>query len=133
MTLSDNIRKEIRKAGIKQVDVCRACGLSPSRLSNYLSGSREPDFETLGDICDFLGVSMDSLRTDTPEITPHDKALSILNSGLAVSLLTVTCTETEASARIYLSSEIAHMAVIAEAPAKLKEVTHEDTERCAVG
>jgi transcriptional regulator with XRE-family HTH domain len=57
--LGDKIRKLIKRKGIKQVDVCRAVGLSPSRLSNYLSGSREPDLETLSRIARFLEVKLD--------------------------------------------------------------------------
>jgi len=57
--LGDKIRKLIKRKGIKQVDVCRAVGLSPSRLSNYLSGSREPDLETLSRIAKFLEVKLD--------------------------------------------------------------------------
>jgi len=57
--LGNKIRKLIKRKGIKQVDVCRAVGLSPSRLSNYLSGSREPDLETLSRIARFLEVKLD--------------------------------------------------------------------------
>lgn len=57
--LGKKIRKLIKRKGIKQVDVCRAVGLSPSRLSNYLSGSREPDLETLSRIARFLEVKLD--------------------------------------------------------------------------
>jgi len=57
--LGNKIRKLIKRKGLKQVDVCRAVGLSPSRLSNYLSGSREPDLETLSRIARFLEVKLD--------------------------------------------------------------------------
>lgn len=57
--LGNKIRKLIKRKGIKQIDVCRAVGLSPSRLSNYLSGSREPDLETLSRIARFLEVKLD--------------------------------------------------------------------------
>lgn len=57
--LGNKIRKLIKKKGIKQIDVCRAVGLSPSRLSNYLSGSREPDLETLSRLARFLEVKLD--------------------------------------------------------------------------
>lgn len=57
--LGNKIRKLIKRKGIKQIDVCRAVGLSPSRLSNYLSGSREPDLETLSRLARFLEVKLD--------------------------------------------------------------------------
>ncbi|WP_022852064.1 helix-turn-helix transcriptional regulator [Limisalsivibrio acetivorans] len=57
--IGEKLRRLIKRKGIKQVDVCRAVGLSPSRLSNYLSGSREPDLETLSKIARFLEVKLD--------------------------------------------------------------------------
>jgi transcriptional regulator with XRE-family HTH domain len=57
--IGEKLRRLIKRKGIKQVEVCRAVGLSPSRLSNYLSGSREPDLETLSKIARFLEVKLD--------------------------------------------------------------------------
>lgn len=57
--IGEKLRRLIKRKGIKQVEVCRAVGLSPSRLSNYLSGSREPDLETLSRIARFLEVKLD--------------------------------------------------------------------------
>ena len=57
--IGERLRRLIKKRGLKQVEVCRAVGLSPSRLSNYLSGSREPDLETLSKIARFLDVRLD--------------------------------------------------------------------------
>lgn len=57
--IGEKLRRLIKRKGIKQVEVCRAVGLSPSRLSNYLSGSREPDLETLSKIARFLDVKLD--------------------------------------------------------------------------
>lgn len=59
MMIGERLRKLIKRRGFKQVEVCRAVGLSPSRLSNYLSGSREPDLETLSRIAKFLNVKLD--------------------------------------------------------------------------
>lgn len=57
--IGEKLRRLIKRKGIKQVEVCRAVGLSPSRLSNYLSGSREPDLETLSKVARFLDVKLD--------------------------------------------------------------------------
>ena len=87
--LGKKIRKLIKDTGAKQIDVCRAVGLSPSRLSNYLSGSREPDFETLGKICDFLGVRMDDLRKDDNAPDPITEALDVLSRSTKSPVLII--------------------------------------------
>ena len=48
---------------MKQIDVCKALGLSPSRLSNYLSGNRMPSIEILSNFSAYLGVSLDYFNT----------------------------------------------------------------------
>lgn len=63
------IRALIKKNGIKQVEVCRAIGLSPSRLSNYLSNSREPDIDTLSKIARFLKVRLCAFDTTVDVLT----------------------------------------------------------------
>lgn len=80
-TLGQKIRGYIREAGIKQIYVCKALNLSPSRLSNYLSDSREPDFETLGKICDLLGIKVDDLRKDKPETDYIGEAITALTES----------------------------------------------------
>jgi len=57
--IGERMRRLIKRRGLKQIEVCRAVSLSPSRLSNYLSGSREPDLETLSRIARFLDVKID--------------------------------------------------------------------------
>jgi transcriptional regulator with XRE-family HTH domain len=52
--LGIRLRTAIKHKGVKQIEVCKAVGLSPSRLSNYLSGSREPDFNTLCRVAAYL-------------------------------------------------------------------------------
>lgn len=42
----------------RQIDLAKHLGISPSRLSNYLSDKREPDFEMLSEMAYFLGVDM---------------------------------------------------------------------------
>ena len=76
--LGERIRKVIKDAGIKQIDVCRAIGISPSRFSNYLSDSREPNFETLCKICDCLNINLDDLRS--VQKNPLYEALDILSA-----------------------------------------------------
>ncbi len=62
-TTSERMRALIKEKGMKQIDVCKALGLSPSRLSNYLSGNRMPSIEILSNFSAYLGVSLDYFNT----------------------------------------------------------------------
>lgn len=62
-TTSERMRTLIKEKGMKQIDVCKALGLSPSRLSNYLSGNRMPSIEILSNFSAYLGVSLDYFNT----------------------------------------------------------------------
>lgn len=62
-TTSERMRTLIKEKGMKQIDVCKAVGLSPSRLSNYLSGNRMPSIEILSNFSAYLGVSLDYFNT----------------------------------------------------------------------
>lgn len=61
--------KELRdKKGLQQRDLANTLGMAPSTLSQYETGKRKPDIDTLEKIADFFGVSIDYLvgRTDEP-------------------------------------------------------------------
>lgn len=62
-TTSEKMRTLIKEKGMKQIDVCKALGLSPSRLSNYLSGNRMPSIEILSNFSAYLGVSLEYFNT----------------------------------------------------------------------
>lgn len=42
----------------KQIDLAKFLGISPSRLSNYLSDKREPDIDMLSEMAKYLGVDL---------------------------------------------------------------------------
>lgn len=48
----------IKSTKRKQIDLANYLGISPSRLSNYLSDKREPDFEMLAQMAWYLGVDL---------------------------------------------------------------------------
>ena len=43
----------LKQTGKRQIDLARHLGISASRLSNYLSDKREPDFQMLSEISYF--------------------------------------------------------------------------------
>ena len=60
MTYLRTIRE---KKGYKQNDVAKALGLSKQVYSNYELGKRQPDYELLLKIAEFLDTSVDMLLT----------------------------------------------------------------------
>lgn len=68
---TDRLRclREIR--GLTQKEAAKRMGISRTTYSNYESGNREPDIDTLVKIADFYEVSIDFLvgRTDNPNMT----------------------------------------------------------------
>jgi repressor LexA len=49
-------------AGLSQVELAEKLGLSPSTISMYEVGKRQPDFETEEAIADFFNVDLNTLR-----------------------------------------------------------------------
>ena len=67
--------KELRlKAGLTQDQLSENLGISRSTIGMYESGSREPDYKTLGAIADFFNVDTDYLlgRTSANTILPNN-------------------------------------------------------------
>ena len=56
--IGKKLKELLYESGKRQVDLARHLGISPSRLSNYLSDKREPDFEMLTEMAYFLGVDL---------------------------------------------------------------------------
>jgi len=50
-----------QERGMSQADLAKALGISRSAVGMYEQGRREPDFETIGSISDYFGVSFDWL------------------------------------------------------------------------
>ncbi len=46
---------------VRQKDVCAALGIYSSTMSQYVTGQREPDINTLIKLADYFGVSVDYL------------------------------------------------------------------------
>lgn len=63
---SELIGKEIKRLltnnQIKQITFAKAMNISPSRLSNYLSGKREPDLKLLMKMAYALGTDLNHFR-----------------------------------------------------------------------
>lgn len=56
-TTADRLREAMGAAGMKQLDLAKATGLSHSTISRYLSGQMEPKQKAISQLAVVLGVS----------------------------------------------------------------------------
>lgn len=61
---SNNLRKIRESKRLTQTEVAISLGIGKSTYSQYESGKREPNLDTLKAIADLLGVSVDVLLSD---------------------------------------------------------------------
>ncbi|MDR2869534.1 MAG: helix-turn-helix transcriptional regulator [Deferribacteraceae bacterium] len=71
--IGKKLKELIKKRNIKQIVLAKHVGISPSRLSNYLSDKREPDLDMLAKMAKFLGKDLNffsDVEFDTPPLKP---------------------------------------------------------------
>ena len=61
MKFGDILRNLINDREITQRQLAADLNIAPSTLGNYIQDSREPDFQTLKDIANYLNVTVDYL------------------------------------------------------------------------
>ena len=68
--MQNNLRKLRKEKGLSQIAVQMQTGIEQALISKYENGERVPPTETLMQLADFDGVSMDYImgRTDRKEI-----------------------------------------------------------------
>ena len=68
--MQNNLRKLRKEKGLSQIAVQMQTGIEQALISKYENGERVPSTETLMQLADFYGVSMDYImgRTDRKEI-----------------------------------------------------------------
>lgn len=68
--MQNNLRKLRKEKGLSQIAVQMQTGIEQAFISKYENGERVPPTETLMQLADFYGVSMDYImgRTDHKEI-----------------------------------------------------------------
>ena len=81
--LGEKIRQKIRSAGMKQAEFAKKLEISPSRLSNYITGARLPDIFVLRRIAEELGLTVDFLcGNDTDRCYPKKYTLTVFEGGM---------------------------------------------------
>lgn len=68
--MQNNLRKLRKEKGLSQIAMQMQTGIEQALISKYENGERVPPTETLMQLADFYGVSMDYImgRTDRKEI-----------------------------------------------------------------
>lgn len=64
----------IQETGTRQADLADYLGMSRAAVSQYISGKREPDVETLTKIAQYFNVSLDYLVGRVDDETPQSRA-----------------------------------------------------------
>ncbi len=61
MALYKNLKRARLRMGQSQLEVAKNIGISNTALSNYETGYRQPDLETLKDLAKYYDISIDEL------------------------------------------------------------------------
>ncbi|MDY3973976.1 MAG: helix-turn-helix transcriptional regulator [Veillonella caviae] len=86
MALYKNLKRARVRTGKSQLEVAASIGISNAALSNYETGYREPDLETLKQLALYYGVSLDELAEVDSTISPIiDLWAAIKNKEVAFS------------------------------------------------
>lgn len=60
-TFCENLNLLIKERGVMQKDVCRATGITPTTLTCYTKGIRNPSLDTVYKLAKYFNVSIDDL------------------------------------------------------------------------
>lgn len=72
--IGKTLRQRAREFGWSDAEVARRVGIQPRRYSNYVNDEREPDFETLLEICRVLDLAPNALfGFQPPELSAGEK------------------------------------------------------------
>ena len=74
MEFKDMLKYYRQNMGLSQRELAARLKLSPSTISMYEVGNREPDFETEEKIADFFNVDLNTLRGKDTEADPAPAA-----------------------------------------------------------
>lgn len=89
MALYKNLKRARMRTGKSQLEVAASIGISNAALSNYETGYREPDLETLKQLALYYGVSLDELAEVDSTISPViDLWAAIKNKEVAFNMNT---------------------------------------------
>ena len=76
------LREVLGDRGVMQKELAAELDLPQQTMSNYVTGKRQADYETLVEICDVLGITMDYLfgRSSSPTAAVSDQDAALLQA-----------------------------------------------------
>jgi transcriptional regulator with XRE-family HTH domain len=77
MGYTDKLQKLCALRGLDQSELASKVGLSKSSISRILSGAQEPKLRLAYDLAKALGVTLDYLVDDSPEVGPTDQLVMV--------------------------------------------------------
>lgn len=84
MGYTDKLQKLCALRGLDQSELASKVNLSKSSISRILSGAQEPKLRLAYDLAKALGVTLDYLVDDSPEIGPTDQLVMVTHDELAI-------------------------------------------------
>lgn len=84
MGYTDKLQKLCALRGLDQSSLAKKVGLSRSSISRILNGAQEPKLGLAYDLARVLGVSLDYLVDDNPEVELNDQLVMLSESELTI-------------------------------------------------
>jgi transcriptional regulator with XRE-family HTH domain len=84
MGYTDKLQKLCALRGLDQSELANRVSLSKSSISRILSGAQEPKLRLAYDLANALGVTLDYLVGDSPELGPTDRLVMVTEEELTI-------------------------------------------------
>ena len=84
MGYTDKLQKLCALRGLDQSALAQKVNLSKSSISRILSGAQEPKLRLAFDLAKALGVTLDYLVDDSPEVGPSDQLIMLSEDEVAI-------------------------------------------------
>lgn len=84
MGYTEKLHRLCALRGLDQSQLALKVGLSKSSISRILSGAQEPKLRLAYDLAKALGVTLDYLVDDSPEVSPTDQLVMISEEEMTI-------------------------------------------------
>ena len=84
MGYPDKLQRLCALRGLDQSGLASKVGLSKSSISRILSGRQEPKLRLAFDLAKALGVTLDHLVSDSPEVGPTDQLVMVTEDEMTI-------------------------------------------------
>src|SRR3954452_16923480 len=84
MGYAEKLQRLCALRGLDQSTLAVRVGLSKSSISRILSGSQEPKLRLAYDLAKALGVTLDYLVDDSPEVGPNDQLVMVSEDEMTI-------------------------------------------------